>query len=124
MIGKAYSSLDIKFMENLVYRTRAQAFPEWKALVFSEPFRWCKPTDQRSFTRFSFQIMINNEPHEFLGLAHPDLLFELGDTKLHGFVDCTFCMVPRFFDQVLIVMLYFSKYDFYVPVYFALMKVL
>ena len=121
--GQAYSSLDLKFMENLVYRTRASTFPNWKALVCSEPFRWCRESDTRSFFRFCSQVMIEDSPLDFLGYAHPDILFELGDTKLHGFVDCTFSVVPTFFSQVLVLMVYFSKYDLYVPVYFVLMQV-
>jgi hypothetical protein len=110
-------------MENLVYRTRERAYPEWKQLIFSEPFRWVGPTDERSFTRFQFQVMIGKEAQEFVGFAHPDILFELGQTRLHGFVDCTFSVVPKLFKQVMVIMLYFSKYDLYVPVYFILLQV-
>jgi len=78
-LGQAYSSLDLKFMENLVYRTRASTFPNWKALVCSEPFRWCRIDDERSFFRFCNQIVIDNSPLDFLGFSHPDILFELGD---------------------------------------------
>ena len=41
-------------MENFVFRTRERAYPGWKQLIFSEPFRWVGPTDERSFTRFQF----------------------------------------------------------------------
>jgi hypothetical protein len=110
-------------MENLVYRTRHQSFPNWKCLVSSEPFRFCRENDTRSFWRFTSEVLIENEAINFVGFAHPDILFELGDTKLHAFGDCTFSIVPMQFSQVLIIMLYFSKYDLYVPVYFVLMQV-
>ena len=110
-------------MENLVYNARAKAFPDWKTLVFSDGFRWCKHDDPRSLTRFIFQVLKGDGPKDSLGLAHPDIIFEIGDTKLHGFVDCTFGIVPRQFEQVLIIMVYFSKYDLYVPVYFVLLQV-
>jgi len=106
-----------------VYRTRAQSFPNWKSLISSEPFRYCREEDQRSFWRFTNEVLIDNVPMDFVGFAHPGILFELGDTKLHAFGDCTFSVVPIQFSQVLIIMLYFSKYDLYVPVYFVLMQV-
>ena len=101
-------------MESLVYRTRTAANPDWRALICSAPFRWCKTDDQRSFWRFSCTILVDGEPRDIVGFAHPDILFELGGTKLHGFADATFSMVPVFFDQVFILMLYFSRYDMYI----------
>ena len=112
------------FLENLVYRTRHNSYPDWKALVSGEPFRYCRPDDTRSFWRFTNQqVLIDNEPKDFVGFAHPDILFEIGDTKLNGFADCTFSIVPMQFMQVLIIMVYFSKYDLYFPVYFVLMQI-
>lgn len=124
LLGRAYSSLDLKFMENLVYRTRHLNYPNWKALIFSEPFVWCREDDQRPFTRFSCEMIVAGERCDFVGISHPDMIFEIGDTQLHGFIDCTFSIVPSYFLQVLILMVYFSKYDLYVPVYFVLMQVL
>ena len=121
--GKAYSCVDRNFLENLVYRTRTAMYPDWKTLLFSEPFRWCKPDDSRSFMRFHNRVIIESELQEFVGMAHPDIIFEVGDTKLHGFIDCTFSIVPVYFGQILVFMLYFSKYDLYVPFYFVLMTV-
>ena len=121
--GKAFSCVDRNFMERLVYRTRQLSNPDWTALIFSEPFRWCRPDDKRSFTRFCNIVMIDDAVEHFVGFAHPDILFEVGDTKLHSFLDCTFSIVPVFFSQLLVFMLYFSKYDLYVPFYFVLMTV-
>jgi hypothetical protein len=69
------------------------------------------------------QVMIEGVAKEIVGFAHPDIIFELGTTRLHGFSDCTFSVVPKVFKQLLIIMLYFSKYDLYVPVYFILLQV-
>ena len=121
--GTAFSCVDRNFLENLVYRTRNAMNPDWKALVTSEPFRWCRSDDSRSFFRFHNTVIIENSIHEFVGFAHPDIIFEVGTTKLHGFIDCTFSIVPVFFSQILVLMLYFSKFDIYVPFYFVLMTV-
>ncbi len=121
--GKAFSCVDRNFLENLVYRTRNAMNPDWKALVTSEPFRWCRSDDSRSFFRFHNTVIIDNQTHEFVGFSHPDIIFEVGTTKLHGFIDCTFSIVPVFFSQILVLMLYFSKYDIYVPFFFVLMTV-
>lgn len=110
-------------MEPMVYRARNSAFGDWRCQIQQPPLRNCAPDDSRSFFRFSCTILVDGEPHDIVGFAHPAILFELGGTKLHGFVDCTFSIVPRMFDQVLVIMLYFSKYDMYVPVYFILLQV-
>jgi hypothetical protein len=55
--------------------------------------------------------MVERELQYFVGFAHPDIIFEVGDTKLDGFIDCTLSIVPIFFEQVMVLMLYFSKYD-------------
>ena len=115
------STLSLQTMENLVRKTRYVEHPDWKQLIISAPFRFCREGDTRSFFRFNCTILIDNEPCEIVGFAHPDILFELGGTKLHGFVDCTFKMVPTTFGQVMIIMMYFSRYDLYVPVYYILL---
>jgi hypothetical protein len=110
-------------MENLVYRTRGRANPDWQHLVESEPFRWLRPDDPRSFWRFTSSIIVGNRVHKFAAFASPEILWELGNTKICLFADCTFQMVPVFFSQVLILMMYFSRYDLYVPIYWILMQV-
>jgi hypothetical protein len=67
--------------------------------------------------------MVDNEPEDIVGFAHPAVTFELGDFGLHSFIDCTFRVVPILFKQVMVIMMYFSKYDLYVPVYFILLQV-
>ena len=121
--GKAFSSVDQNYMERLVYRTRQATNPDWQALVLSEPFRWCRPDDQRLFTRFCNMVMIDDVLQMFVGFAHPDIIFEVGENKLHAFFDRTFSVLPVFFSQILVFMLYFSKYDLYIPFYFVLMTV-
>ena len=123
--GNAFSFHDRNYMENLVYRTRKAAYPDWITLIFSEPFRWTRTDpeelrDKRAFVRFCYMTIIDNQLEHFVGFAHPDILFEVGDTKLHAFFDCTFSIVPIFFSQMLVFMLYFSKYDLYVPFYCTL----
>jgi hypothetical protein len=56
-------------------------------------------------------------------LGDSRIIWELGNHPVHGFFDATFSMVPTEFSQVLIYMCFFSKFDMYVPVYFALMTV-
>ena len=73
-------------MENLVYRTRRAMNPDWIALVSSEPFRWCRTNDPRSFFRFCNMTMIEGELEHFVGFAHPDISFEVLETKLHGLI--------------------------------------
>ena len=67
--------------------------------------------------------MIDNSLEHFVGFANPDIIFEVGETKCHSFLDCTFSIVPVMFSQLLVFMLYFSKFDLYVPFYFVLMTV-
>ena len=74
--------------------------------------------DQRSITRFQVIVGKEQEAHRLIGFSHLDILFELGYTKLYSFVDCTFFVVQRLFKQGMVIMLYFSKYDLNVPVYF------
>ena len=51
-------------------------------------------------------VIIDDHLEHFVGLAHPDILFEVGDTKLHAFLDCTFSVVPIFFSQILVFKMY------------------
>ena len=106
------------YTEKLVYRTRHAANPDWISLVSSAPFRFCRQDDTRSFFWFVNMVMIEDNLEHLVGFAHPDIIFEAGDHPLHGFIDCTFSIV-----QILVLMLYFSKFDLYVPFYFVLMTV-
>ena len=56
-----YTSVDQKFMESLVYRTRTLTLGDWKSFVFTAPFRWCRQNYERSLTRFGMQVMIDAE---------------------------------------------------------------
>ena len=106
-----------------MYRTRNSSNPDWIALIVSEPFRWIRKDDPKSFTRFCNLVMIDDSLEYFVGFANQDIIFEVGETKLHSFLDCTFSIVPVMFSQLLVFMLYFSKFDLYVPFYFVLMTV-
>ena len=66
-------------------------------------------------------VIIDDALKIFVGFAHPDNLIEAGKNKLlRAFFDCTFSIVPVFFSQILVSMLYFSQYDLYAPFYFVL----
>jgi hypothetical protein len=121
--GSAIATVDRNYMESLVYLTRHAANPDWIALISSAPFRYCRADDTRSFFRFCNICMIDDNVEYFVGFSHPDIIFEVVDHPLHGFIDCTFSIVPVFFSQIMVLMLYFSKYDLYVPFYFVLMTV-
>jgi hypothetical protein len=47
-------------------------------------------------------VLIDDVLQTFVGFAHPDILFEVGENKLHAFFDCTFSIVPVFFSQILL----------------------
>jgi len=79
--------------------------------------------EARNFVRFNSTMIIDGKKSQVVGFAHPQILFELGGTKLHGFIDATFDVVPHPFSQLIVIMLYFSKYDLYVPAYYVLMTV-
>ena len=76
--GKAFSSVDRNYMENLVYSTRRAMNPDWIALVSSEPFHYCRSDDSRPFFRFCNMVMVEGELEHFVGFAHSDILFEVG----------------------------------------------
>ena len=63
--------------------------------------------------RFNCTMVLDGKRSQAVGFAHPLKLFELGVTKFHGFVDATFEEVPHPFSQLLVIMLYLSKYDLY-----------
>ena len=95
----------------------------WESQLFQEPMLGAGGEEARNFVRFNCTMFLDGKRSQVVGFAHPLILFELGGTKLHGFVDATFDVVPHPFSQVLVIMLYFSKYDLYVPAYYVLMTV-
>ena len=55
-------------------------------------------------------VMIDDVLQKFVGFAHPDIVFVVGENKLHGFLDCTFSVVPLFFSQILVK---YTHYHYY-----------
>lgn len=95
-------------------------------LVESFPTNMLSSEDERLFLRFSSLRNLPNsrgdlEPVRMIGWAHPDLVFLLKYKNLSCLVDGTFRCVPRPFSQLLILMVYDSGHDVYVPVFFILL---
>jgi hypothetical protein len=124
------NALDTKQLENLVYRAKNKAFGQnWENYIYDPSIYFIdNKTPQRPFLQFDskFQNMqANNEKKQsrIMGWAHPDnidLLFKEKHAKL--FIDCTFKACPEEFGQLMIVMTYAEKYDYYAPVFYVLLE--
>jgi hypothetical protein len=59
---------------------------------------------------------------KIIGWGHPDLIFLTKYGPVNLFADCTFKVVPKGFSQCLILMIYTSATDVYVPIFLVLLQ--
>jgi len=121
--------LSISEMEKIVYATRNKKYgTNWEeyirapALYYADENTLLRPFLQFDLKYHNPQMSDAHKSGRVIGWAHPDnqdLLFKNYDAKL--FIDCTFKAVPADFSQLMIVMMYYDKRDYYVPVYYVLM---
>ena len=109
-------------IEQHTYRVRQKAFKDWESLIRSPPLVYAETNDIRSFLQFSLTSVIADELRTMVGWAHPDLIFLLKGAPVNLFVDCTFKMVPRGFDQCLILMIYERATGLYIPIFYVLLQ--
>jgi hypothetical protein len=121
--GKARILLSIAKLENLARNTRQKDYADWESQIWAENLCRAGGDDDRNFVRFNSKMFIGDSLAQVVGFANPFILTLIGNTRLHGFADATFSVVPHGFLQLLIIMMYFSTYDLYVPVYYILMSV-
>jgi hypothetical protein len=57
-----------------------------------------------------------------VGFGHPDLIYVTRGHKSNLFIDATFSICPKGFEQLLILMAFSAADDMYVPVMFVLMQ--
>jgi hypothetical protein len=122
--------LDIPQMEALVYRVRNRAFGQnWEQYIYYPAIYFADALSPlRPFLRFDYRyanMQANNERKQsrVMGWAHPDnmdLLHKERHAKL--FIDGTFKACPEDFGQLMIVMTYAEKYDYYAPIFYILLE--
>ena len=72
--------------------------------------------DDEIIIQFSANINVENTLRKFFGLAHPFFLDQLKGRKLNLFTDCSFRDVPHGFYQLLFLIVYFERWDKYIPI--------
>jgi len=118
-------------MKAIVYYVRTKEYGDWMGRIVCHPLSTVFINDERNFFQFLLMIPVqiksgnnpnNTEIQKIIGWAHPDLMFQMKHGKVNLFIDCTFKCCPRGFSQCLIMMMYSSAYDTYLPVFYVLME--
>jgi hypothetical protein len=116
-------------MEQMVYKERNIAFGDnWEEVIMSPLLLYADAT-LRPFFQFDVKYpnpqltKTDKKIGRVIGWAHPDNVMLLRqEKKANLFIDCTFKAVPVGWSQLMIVMTYAAKYDYYVPVFYVLMQ--
>jgi hypothetical protein len=114
--------LTIPQMKSLVYRSKGAEFRDWENAVQNYPLSTCSFDDERLFLQFYLTVRIGTSLEKIIGWGHPDLIFLTKYGPVNLFVDCTFKVVPKGFSQLLVLMIYSSATDMYVPIFFILLQ--
>jgi hypothetical protein len=121
-------ALDVRQIFNALKEARRrEAGSDWKVRIMQHPMGTMGPGDTRPLTQFVTDVYIPDkngvckEKHTIVGFAHPDILFRLRHTAVHGFIDGTFDCMPSPFVQVLILMGYDEPTQTNVPLFFILL---
>lgn len=76
--------------------------------------------DKRDFLQFNVAYSTGDKYRRILGFGHPDLIRQMRDPGITLFIDGTFKITPRPFTQTVIIMMYDSAHDYYVPCFYVL----
>jgi len=104
-----------------LYRTRTNLFGrEIFGRLEREPL--CDVKDSCGLKFFQFHVTYYDDEvqHRIIGWAHPQLLDRMKQRRSSIFVDATYRCVPVQFYQLVIVMLYDTISDLYLPVWYIL----
>jgi hypothetical protein len=115
-------NLTIPQMKSLVYRAKGSEFRDWENAIQNYPLSTCSSDDERLFLQFYLTVRIGNSLEKIIGWGHPDLIFLTKYGPVNLFTDCTFKVVPNGFSQLMVLMIYSSATDMYVPVFFILLQ--
>ncbi len=106
-LGKAFEYLTTSQMEKLVSNTRTKQIGDLKEIIWSSNLTFAADDDPRPLILFDNTVMIPDakgiyKREQFIGWAHPDLIFEISEeTGFNLYVDCTFKVVPIGFYQLM-----------------------
>jgi hypothetical protein len=106
----------------MVYRVRHKNSSDWLQAATTGPLVYSSSTDERYFLLHNIQTLIGGQLERMMIWGNPDLMNIMSSPGLHLFIDCTFKCVPRGFFQCLIIMVFDSRTDVYVPVFYALLQ--
>jgi hypothetical protein len=122
--GRAYKSLSIEQIKTLYYHFHQLLTGGWEQKIRMPPLCHASDADTRLFLQFDCSYSIPGDPvlSRMIGFGHPDLLFLLKSGPMNTFIDCTFRIVPKGFYQLMIIMVYSSAHETYVPVLYILLQ--
>lgn len=120
--GQSFDFLTIDDMRKLVYYVRNREHGEWEAEIASWPTANCSTTDERMFLQFNLTVNIEDKAEKIIGWGHPDLIEKAKYENLNVFIDCTFAVVPRGFQQCMVIMVYDRASQLYLPIMYILLQ--
>ena len=111
-------------LRDYVYQVRRHEFKDWETAIRSPPLSIVSSTDQRLFLRFMADVHIEatGELSRMIGWGHPKLLFVTKGGPLNMFIGCTFRCVPKGFYQLMVIMVYSTSHQMYIPIFFILLQ--
>ena len=101
----------------------------WRAHIRTEPLNRVSDEPDSDFCLLFDLLRLVKDKHgnqkqeEFIGWGNPTLIAQYrNQDALKGFIDCTFAIVPRGFEQMLILQVYDAAHDIYVPLVYILLQ--
>ena len=120
--GQNTTKLTIDQMKSLVYPAKNKEFGDWKSGIWRDPIRIVGDGDARNFIQFDVRVTLGSKGDQhIIGWAHPKLLDQMCDPR-QIFVDGTWKVVPKGFNQCLIFMIYHCMYNLFIPIAFMLLN--
>jgi len=123
-----FGTLGTEQILSLVHHTRASVFGDWEQHIRTDQLLHMSTEDVKHFFQFSLTQSLpdpanlnNFKLHNFVGWAHPFLKPLCKQRGLHLFVDGTFNVAPRGFQQLLVFMIFDSVTELYIPIYYVIM---
>jgi hypothetical protein len=90
--------------------------------IETSPSVMVSDSDDRSFVQFNVFYDNVGKRQRIVGMGHPDLLRLLRYPRASLFIDGTFSITPKPFQQTLIIMAHDPSYDVYLPVLMILLE--
>jgi hypothetical protein len=109
-------------MESMVHRVRNKQFSNTTGAIRVPPLVNCSDEiDSKIFLVFDINVLVKGKLVNIIGWGHPDLIHILKTGPKYIFIDCTFKCTPSIFAQCMVIVIYESATELYLPVFYILL---